>query len=87
MMKTETHITVEKNEGMEPLARIDEVARLLNLSLPAIRHYIRQKKIPFLKIGGSIRFDLNEVGAWINDKAVGPDIKPALRKVRKPCKN
>jgi excisionase family DNA binding protein len=80
--RTKTCITVERAEIIEPLARIEEVAKLLNVSAVAVRAYVQQRKIPFYKIQGSIRFNLTEIEEWVNGSAIIPISKPNIRKFR-----
>lgn len=45
-----------------------EVAEYLGLSQSAIRKWIRTGQIPFLKINGAIRFDMEEINQWATTK-------------------
>lgn len=49
------------------LLRIDEVARLLSLSQKTIRYYVYVQKIPFLRVGGAIRFHPRELERWVKE--------------------
>ncbi len=60
---------------MDNLARIEEVAKLLNVSIPTLRLYIRQKSIPFVRVNGNIRFDVNQVQEWVRNQSITPDAK------------
>jgi excisionase family DNA binding protein len=35
---------------------------------PTIRDWIRSKRIPFLKVGKLIRFDLHQIDEWLKEK-------------------
>lgn len=56
-----------------PLLGVDEVASWLGVEVGFIRRMIAQRRIPFLKIGKYIRFDPDEIGAWIDRQRVQPE--------------
>ncbi len=65
---------------MEKLMMIQEVAEVTQLKLATIRKYISLEKIPFVRLGKSIRFRPSEIEAWIeggsrpsNEKKEEPD--------------
>ena len=47
---------------------IDEVARYLNLKSQTIRNWTSQRKIPSVKIGGSVRYKKLEIDKWLEQK-------------------
>lgn len=47
-----------------------EVARLLNTSKGTVYLWVNHKKIPYLKINGSVRFREDEIHRWLNDGRV-----------------
>lgn len=48
------------------LLRAPEVAKIMGLSLRAVYRLSESKKIPFVKWGKAIRYDLADVEAFIN---------------------
>ena len=42
---------------MQNLLNTSEVAQLLNVKEWTIRHWVSEKKIPFVKVGRCVRFD------------------------------
>ena len=50
---------------MENLMTIADVAEKMSLTEWAIRRYVQQKTIPYLKIGAAVRFLPSEVEEWI----------------------
>ena len=52
------------------LLTIADVAELLNLSVSTVRRLQRQRKIPFLKVGGSVRFFKGDVVAYLERRRV-----------------
>lgn len=53
------------------MLNIHELAKELNLSESGLYQMVSQRKIPFLKIGRSIRFDSSEIQKWLENKKVG----------------
>ncbi|RYZ77786.1 MAG: DNA-binding protein [Proteobacteria bacterium] len=49
----------------EELLTIADVARILQLSESRIRYEVFHKRIPFLKIGRSVRFQARAIQRWI----------------------
>ena len=50
---------------MDTLMTIADVAEKMQLTEAAIRKFILQKTVPYIKIGGSIRFNPSEIEEWI----------------------
>jgi excisionase family DNA binding protein len=48
------------------LLKVEDLAELLNLKQGTIRQWIRSNQIPYLKIGGSIRFDENQILSYLD---------------------
>ncbi len=65
---------LNKSEKMsEKLLSIREVADYLNVSEQAIYNMTMPKaktRIPFMKIGGRLRFDLAKIKEWLETKEV-----------------
>lgn len=47
------------------ICNIKELSIYLQTSIPQIRKLVREKKIPYFRIGNRIKFDLNEINKWI----------------------
>ena len=47
------------------LYSISEVAGYLNVSIPFVRKLIRNKSIPFYRIGNRLRFSKEEIDDWL----------------------
>jgi excisionase family DNA binding protein len=54
---------------------LDEAAALLGFSPKTVYNWTCKKKIPHLKLGGRLRFDENDLEAWLVRHRVGPDVK------------
>jgi len=44
---------------------VKEIAIYLGFSVSAIRKWIRTGQIPFCRVNGGIRFDIQEVEKWV----------------------
>lgn len=62
----EWHYSAIKGEQME-LLKVSEVAEMLKLTNQQVYNLKAQKKIPFIEIGGSIRFDKADIISWLNE--------------------
>lgn len=47
------------------ICNIKELSIYLQTSIPQIRKFVREKKIPYFRVGNRIKFDLNEINKWI----------------------
>jgi len=57
-------------EPIVGLLTIAEVAELLKISAWTVRRLQRQRKIPFVKVGGSIRFARRDLAAYLAARRV-----------------
>jgi excisionase family DNA binding protein len=58
----------DNNANRANLIDIDELCIKLNLKESRLRWMVFTNKIPYLKIGRSVRFDLDEINSWLNKK-------------------
>lgn len=56
---------------MNNLLTVDEVADFLQVSRATVYNLIKQKELPYIKIGRSTRFDLKSVSEWIKSQNEG----------------
>ena len=47
---------------------IHQLAAELKISVSGIYQWVSQRKIPFVKIGRSVRFDSEEIQRWLAEK-------------------
>lgn len=52
------------------LLTIHEVARLLKISVSSVRRLQQQRRIPFVKVGGSIRFIKSDLLSYVDRERV-----------------
>lgn len=50
---------------MKQLLNIRQAAQLLAVSVSTLYSWVSQRRIPFVKVGRSVRFDLNEMEEFI----------------------
>jgi excisionase family DNA binding protein len=54
-----------------PLLTVAELAEFLATTPQSVRHMIHRRQIPFVRLGARrIRFDQNEIAAWLDAKRV-----------------
>jgi excisionase family DNA binding protein len=54
----------------------EEVAERLNVSLRFIRRLCHERRVPYTKVGKFVRFDADELEAWITTQRVVPEADP-----------
>ena len=54
------------------LLTIPEVADLLKISVPTLRRLQRHRQIPFIKVGGCVRFRKTDVEAYVLQRRIAP---------------
>ena len=60
--------------GTNPVPRligVEALAAWLDVEIVFVRRLVAERRIPFVKIGRYVRFDPDEVAAWINGQRVG----------------
>ena len=51
-------------------ASITELSEYLNISRHTLYSWVSRKKIPHLKISGTLRFDMRDIEKWLKEKKV-----------------
>lgn len=62
-------MAIESNSGTD-LMTVAEVAQLLRVSTMSVRRLQYQRRLPFLKIGGSVRFLKRDVLSYIGKQRI-----------------
>ena len=52
------------------LVGIKDMADYLDISKATLYNWTFQKKIPYIKIGRLVKFDLQDINKWLKDKRV-----------------
>lgn len=50
--------------------RYKECAEYTQLSIPTLRRYVLDRRVPFCKVSGCIIFDRKAIDEWIEERAV-----------------
>lgn len=51
---------------------VPQLAAMLCMTDDFVRRLVQERRIPYYKIGKFVRFDLDDVLAWLDDKRHGP---------------
>ena len=54
------------------LISIDELASILRIRKGTIYNWVYRRKIPYVKVGRLVRFDLNEIAKYLDGCRIGP---------------
>jgi len=52
------------------LLNIDEVSYFTGISKGTLYNWVSQRKIPFVKCNGLLRFDVEDIERWIEDNKI-----------------
>ena len=64
-----------KEEKMKKLLTYKELAEQLNMSSATLRIWVMNKKVPYIKIGRLVRFDLDIIDEWLESKLTMGSVK------------
>lgn len=56
---------------MKKLLKIKDVSSMLNVKIGTIYTWVKRNKIPYIRIGSMIRFDEDDLKAWLKNKQKG----------------
>ena len=51
---------------------INDIAALLGVKVATIYAWVHTKQIPYYKIGRLVKFDLEQIEKWVQEKRVDP---------------
>lgn len=49
---------------------IPQLAEFLNVPTNTVRYWVFLKKIPFIKVGRSVRFDMDQIRVWLEERQI-----------------
>jgi excisionase family DNA binding protein len=52
------------------LIDITQLSEMLNVKKKTIYDWVHKRKIPYIKLGGLIRFDPTEIEQWVKSKKI-----------------
>ena len=47
---------------------IKKIAVYLDISVSEVRKLVREKRIPFFRLGNRLKFDLQKINLWLDEK-------------------
>ncbi len=53
-----------------PLIGAKETAEFLNINLETLYDWVQRRKIPYYKIGRSVKFDPQDLDRWVEERRV-----------------
>ena len=59
-----------KDKIQKRLLTIKEASEYLGISEKGLYNMIYRREIPFVKLGGKLRFDIIDIEKWINDNKI-----------------
>lgn len=60
---------IDLDTGVE-LLTVSEVAKILKISATSVRRLQSARRIPFVKVGGSVRFVRNDIALYLTQRRV-----------------
>ena len=57
---------------MDKLLNVNEMAETLGIKVNTLYSWVYSRKIPYLKVGRLVRFDLTDVREWLKNSRVEP---------------
>jgi excisionase family DNA binding protein len=70
------------NQDEVRLLNVKEAARFLGTTPASLYSMVWRREVPFVKLGRSVRFDVNDLDALIEDSKVKPDALNNCRRLR-----
>jgi len=55
------------------LVGIETLAEQLGVEVRFVRRLVAERRVPFVKVGRYVRFDVAEVASWIDERRVNPE--------------
>lgn len=55
---------------LSPMIDVGEAAARLGVSVRYVRRLVSEQRLPYVKVGKFVRFDIVELESWIDDRRV-----------------
>lgn len=55
------------SDQLPALITVDDLADRLGVTARHVRRLVAERRIPFLKVGWFVRFDTEEIAAWLDE--------------------
>lgn len=63
-------VTTIRRDSMNNLMTIEEAADYIRMKPKTVRNWVGLRKIPFIKLGRNVRFDMKVLEKWLQRKSV-----------------
>ena len=73
---------LERSRQFPTLVDIATVADLLGVEIRFVRRLVFERRIPYVKVGRYVRFDVTAVARWVDDRRVDEE-QPAVWRGRR----
>jgi excisionase family DNA binding protein len=60
-----------ETEGLPRLLSIGQLAERLGTTPRRVRRLVAERRVPFVKVGRLVRFDPDDIAAWLDARRVG----------------
>jgi excisionase family DNA binding protein len=60
-----------ETEGLPRLLSIGQLAERLGTTPRHVRRLVAERRVPFVKVGRLVRFDPDDIAAWLDGRRVG----------------
>ncbi|MDA8062586.1 MAG: helix-turn-helix domain-containing protein [Actinomycetota bacterium] len=67
------------NEIVPHLFTIEQLAEQLGITTRHVRRLVAERRIPYVKVGGLVRFDVEEIRCWIDTNRYAQHATPSTR--------
>jgi excisionase family DNA binding protein len=57
-------------DNLPPLLTIDQLADRLGTTVRHVRRLIAERRVPYIKVGGRVRFDPEDIAVWLDHARV-----------------
>lgn len=64
------HEEIQKEKDMKKYLNIDEVSEYINKKKATVYQMTHMRKIPFIKIGGNLLFDPDDLDVWLESQKI-----------------
>ena len=63
---------MRENQLPKRIVSIEELAEYLGMPKGTLYHWVSQRRIPFVKLGRSTRFDIQQINQWLAQRSYEP---------------
>jgi excisionase family DNA binding protein len=64
------YFILHRRRNMQALLTMEEASNFLKISEKTLKNWTSMRKIPFVKVGRLVRFDVRSIEAWLKRREV-----------------